>query len=124
MDYINDNSSSLASSSFDNDFNQPNLSHTDNLFHQSVDVTEAYVANHPINGKVLHLQYEDPLKYSSSVQFESLDIKLGNKHFVTPHEVSGYSRQDGTTVEGYYRDGDGDTTVNRTVNQGGGYFSK
>ena len=27
-------------------------------------------------------------------------------HNVTPHDVSGYQRTDGTYVEGYHRDGD------------------
>lgn len=44
------------------------------------------------------------------------------QHFVNPHEVSSYVRSDGTYVEGYIRDGDGDTSINRTVEQGGGYL--
>ena len=34
-------------------------------------------------------------------------------HYVRPHEVRPYSRRDGTFVSGYWRDGDGDTTINR-----------
>jgi hypothetical protein len=44
-----------------------------------------------------------------------------NTHGVAPHWVDGYYRADGTYVEGYWRDGDGDTTVDRTVEQGGGW---
>lgn len=44
-----------------------------------------------------------------------------NGHYVEPHWVDGYNRADGTYVEGYYRDGDGDTSVNRTSEQGGGW---
>ncbi|WP_368503165.1 hypothetical protein AB3N04_12965 [Alkalihalophilus sp. As8PL] len=65
---------------------------------------------------------QDPLKQAYRFQFEPLNVKLENAHFVQPHEVQGYFRQDGTYVEGYYRDGDGNTSVNRTVEQGGGYM--
>lgn len=42
-------------------------------------------------------------------------------HFVEPHYVDAYIRKDGTYVEGYWRDGDGDTSVDLQVDQGGGY---
>ncbi|WP_211269599.1 hypothetical protein [Paenibacillus glacialis] len=35
-----------------------------------------------------------------------------------PHQVSGYERADGTYVDDYYRDGDGNTQVD---NPNGGY---
>ncbi|RHA94676.1 hypothetical protein [Agathobacter rectalis] len=41
-------------------------------------------------------------------------------HYVRPHEVRPYSRRDGTLVSGYWRDGDGDTTINRQT----GYYSR
>ncbi len=44
--------------------------------------------------------------------------------WVDPHEVSGYERADGTSVEGYYRDGDGDTTIDRPIDEGGGFFRR
>lgn len=44
-----------------------------------------------------------------------------NSHGVAPHYVEGYYRADGTYVEGYWRDGDGDTSVNHTAEQGGGW---
>lgn len=44
-------------------------------------------------------------------------------HFVQPHHVDGYVRHDGTEVHGYWRDGDGNTAIDHTVNQGGGYFT-
>lgn len=34
-------------------------------------------------------------------------------HYVHPHNVSSYTRSDGTFVSGYWRDGDGDTSVDR-----------
>ena len=41
-------------------------------------------------------------------------------HYVRPHEVRAYTRKDGTPVSGYWRDGDGDTTINRST----GYYSR
>lgn len=41
---------------------------------------------------------------------------------VKPHEVSGYVRSDGTYVEGYYRDGDGNPATQLNEKHGGGYF--
>jgi hypothetical protein len=43
-------------------------------------------------------------------------------HFVNPHEVSGYTKQDGTVVDGYYRDGDGDASTQLSKEDGGGYI--
>ncbi|WP_419871322.1 hypothetical protein [Candidatus Pristimantibacillus sp. PTI5] len=34
------------------------------------------------------------------------------EHHVNSHYVEGYTRADGTEVEGYWRDGDGDTSIN------------
>ncbi|WP_422122401.1 hypothetical protein DHX103_11380 [Planococcus sp. X10-3] len=66
--------------------------------------------------------FNDPLKHSHLFQFEPLNLEMGNNHFVEPHYVEPYIRADGTLVEGYYRDGDGNTSVNRTADQGGGYI--
>lgn len=44
--------------------------------------------------------------------------------FVDPNQVSGYNRQDGTYVQPYWRDGDGNTSINLTKEQGGGYFRR
>ncbi len=49
----------------------------------------------------------------------SVDAEPGT-HFVEPHDVSSYVRADGTDVEGYWRDGDGNTSVDRTEEDGGG----
>ncbi|WP_339276367.1 hypothetical protein MKY59_05120 [Paenibacillus sp. FSL W8-0426] len=51
-------------------------------------------------------------------QTGAASIENPNTHHVEPHYVEGYERADGTHVEGYYRDGDGDTSVNRP---NGGY---
>jgi len=44
------------------------------------------------------------------------------QHFVRPHAVSGYERADGVYVDGYWRDGDGDTSQDLQVEDGGGYW--
>jgi len=41
-------------------------------------------------------------------------------HYVHPHAVSSYRRKDGTFVKGYWRDGDGNTKINRAT----GYFAR
>lgn len=40
-------------------------------------------------------------------------------HYVNPHWVNSYVKRDGTLVRGYWRDGDGDTTIDRAI----GYFA-
>ncbi|WP_050615159.1 hypothetical protein [Bacillus testis] len=47
-----------------------------------------------------------------------------NQTWIDPHEVRGYERSDGTYVESYYRDGDGNTNINRGLDEGGGYYRK
>ncbi|WP_246188130.1 hypothetical protein [Paenibacillus tengchongensis] len=44
------------------------------------------------------------------------------QHFVHPHFVEPYYREDGTYVEGYWRDGDGDTDIDLSMEDGGGYM--
>ena len=44
--------------------------------------------------------------------------------FVNPHYVEGYTNKNGTEIEGYWRDGDGDTSVDISKEDGGGYFRK
>ena len=46
------------------------------------------------------------------------------EHYVNPHHVDGYVRHDGTPVDGYWRDGDGNTAVDLTAKVGGGYFQR
>lgn len=50
------------------------------------------------------------------------DKQSSESEFVNPHEVKGYTRKDGTTVSGYWRDGDGDPTTVLTKENGGGYW--
>lgn len=44
------------------------------------------------------------------------------QHFVHPHWVNGYDHTDGIHVDGYWRDGDGDTSHDLQVEDGGGYI--
>lgn len=39
-------------------------------------------------------------------------------HYVSPHNVRPYMRKDGTYVSGFWRDGDGNTDINRST----GYY--
>ena len=66
--------------------------------------------------------YSDPLKYSHLFEFAPLNLDMGNTHLVQPHYVDPYIRQDGTLVDGYYRDGDGNTNIDTPLEQGGGYM--
>lgn len=43
-------------------------------------------------------------------------------HSVDPHYVNDYVKADGTQVDGYWRDGDGNTSVNLDKEHGGGYL--
>ncbi|MBS2967853.1 hypothetical protein J9317_03570 [Metabacillus sp. KIGAM252] len=43
----------------------------------------------------------------------SQTIENSGSHHVDAHWINGYERADGTYVEGYWRDGDGDTSVNQ-----------
>lgn len=66
------------------------------------------------------LDYQDPLKHAYKHQFQPLT--MDNIHFVNPHHVDGYFRNDGTYVNGYFRDGDGNTAIDHPAEQGGGYI--
>lgn len=45
-----------------------------------------------------------------------------NTHHVDPHYVSEYTTASGNHVDGYWRDGDGDTSMNLSKEDGGGYM--
>ncbi|RLJ90629.1 hypothetical protein [Planococcus citreus] len=65
--------------------------------------------------------YKDPLKYAHLFDFTPLQLNVEGSDIVKPHYVAPYIREDGTLVEGYYRDGDGDTSIDRPFGMGGGY---
>lgn len=58
--------------------------------------------------------------------FGKADKPLNNvedgKTFVKPHWVDGYTKADGTTVGELWRDGDRNTGIDLTEEEGGGYF--
>lgn len=101
---------------FDQDYNR---SRTSELYDHQYDVPTLDINSFSRQDIFNH---NDPLKHSHKHEFPAMKLDLTNTHFVTPHEVDSYLRKDGTHVEGYYRDGDGNTSINRTENQGGGYF--
>jgi len=123
--FENQHNDQNVSDSFDRDFGPSHhLSHYGghelvNYDHSHHLVTTGDSYNH--GNDIFH--YQDPLKYSSQHQFKALQLDLGDTHFVQPHEVKSYVRSDGTFVKGYYRDGDGNTSIDHTLSQGGGYFS-
>jgi hypothetical protein len=49
------------------------------------------------------------------------DITAADIHHVNPHYVQEHTRSNGTHVDGYWRDGDGDTRHDLTADVGGGY---
>ena len=58
----------------------------------------------------------------TEILYENASESVADTHYVEPHWVNGYERADGTYVEGYWRDGDGSTSVNLTSEEGGGYL--
>ncbi|WP_338778790.1 hypothetical protein [Metabacillus sp. FJAT-52054] len=100
------------SDSFDHDFGQDN---SDNYNFDNHTLPGTY------DSSIDFLDYQDPLKHAYKHHFKPLTLDLNNLHFVSPHHVDGYSRSDGTYVKGYFRDGDGNTAVDHTLDLGGGY---
>ncbi|WML24120.1 hypothetical protein [Neobacillus sp. OS1-33] len=60
-------------------------------------------------------------EFAGTVMDIPTDVPETGTHFVNPHEVSGYTKQDGTVVEGYYRDGDGEASTKLSKEESGGY---
>lgn len=113
MSSWDDNSAGIKSQDFLND---QDLVVVENSNH-----VELYSGNNVVNGQDI-FSYSDPLKYSNQVEFKPLNINVGNTHFVESHYVDPYIRQDGTLIDGYYRDGDGNPDIDTPKNQGGGYL--
>lgn len=64
----------------------------------------------------------DIVSYTEVAFLEDVSEGEPNVHQVDPHWVNDYYRADGTHVEGYCRDGDGNTSTNLSTEQGGGYL--
>lgn len=73
------------------------------------DYLNQYVHTDSSNSTSSLLNHPDPLSQSSTYKPESLNL-----HHVTPHSVSGYTKDNGTVVDGYYRDGENGTGYFRT----------
>jgi hypothetical protein len=114
-----------VSDSFDHDFGQSNELVVHDTHHDVGNLHDSLVGQNGIStydGSNDFMDYQDPLKHAYKHQFQPLIMDLSNTHFVNPHHVDGYFRNDGTYVEGYYRDGDGNPAIDRPVEQGGGYI--
>jgi hypothetical protein len=70
---------------------------------------------------VLSVGVFEALDVIDVVDFDDIDDN-GADEFVRPHWVEPYTRSDGTHVSGYFRDGDGNTGINLSLEEGGGYF--
>lgn len=88
---------------------------TDNQSHSDVLPASMPMGNQEV------FAYKDPLRYAHLFDFTPLHLNVEDVHLVKPHYVAPYIREDGTLVEGYYRDGDGDTSIDRPFGMGGGY---
>ncbi|WP_242276592.1 hypothetical protein [Bacillus cereus group sp. BfR-BA-01445] len=104
------------SDAFDKQFSHSNdvINGTHSLASHQIDTGSFSVHDNSVLDSIDIFQYADPLQHVNQFQMQPL-------HFVKPHHVDGYMRQDGTYVEGYWRDGDGNAQVNKTAEMGGGY---
>ncbi|HDR7251523.1 hypothetical protein ACS52_14325 [Bacillus cereus] len=95
---------------FRNPFN-PNNTATPDSFDQmdTIDMTGISEVNNPFTS-------------ANPDVTDTSNVDYAGDHFVEPHSVSSYDRQDGTHVEGYWRDGDGNTDIDATTENGGGYI--
>lgn len=107
-----------VSNSFDQDFGTLHSLTVVDTHHHSIPFLDINSFDH--SHDFFHMS--DPLKYAYQFPVKPFTIDLGHTHFVKPHYVNGYVREDGTVVEAYFRDGDGNTSINRTEEQGGGYL--
>lgn len=115
--WTNESSGVDTSNAFDNDFGVTGELVTSNP--TPVDYIDTSFGQH--QGQEI-FNFSDPLKHVHQFDFEPLNLNIDNTHFVQPHYVDPYIRTDGTLVEGYYRDGDGNPDIDTPVNQGGGYM--
>lgn len=49
-------------------------------------------------------------------------VDADDESFVNPHWVEGFVRSDGGIIDSYWRDGDGDTSIDLSLPEGGGIF--
>lgn len=70
---------------------------------------------------VAYAEYGDAEGYVNVTAGETSVASVGEETYVSPHYVQGYERADGTHVDGYWRDGDGNPNTILTRENGGGY---
>lgn len=96
----------------------------DGLDHHIVDTGHITDASHLSHVSDIHQITEAPNVSDTHLLSDSVhNINSNDVHYVQPHYVNAYDKADGTHVNGYWRDGDGNTAVNLSANQGGGYMS-
>lgn len=117
MSEWNNNELFSAADSFDQDFS---IKESPNTIDQDFQVSEITHSMYDFSNEFLN--YQDPLKHAYKHEFQPFNLDIDLTHQVKSHFVEGYFRNDGTYVEGYYRDGDGNTAINHSVEQGGGYL--
>ncbi|MEC0304259.1 hypothetical protein [Terribacillus saccharophilus] len=101
----------------------------DQDYNQDYDMTDLAETTHygqsTAHADNILFNYEDPLKYANKYQFDPFQFNSpADMQFVDPHPVSSYVRSDGTVVDSYYRDGDGNPDTQLTKDEGGGWFRK
>jgi len=113
-----------VSNSFDQDFGGSELMVHDSSAGLGLDhdITSVQPPSMAYDYSSNFMDYQDPLKHAYKHQFQPLVLDVGNTHFVNPHYVNGYFRSDGTYVEGYFRDGDGNSAIDTPAEMGGGYI--
>jgi len=113
-----------VSNSFDQDFGGSELMVQDSSTGLGLDhdITSVQPPSMAYDYSSNFMDYQDPLKHAYKHQFQPLVLDVGNTHFVNPHYVNGYFRSDGTYVEGYFRDGDGNSVIDTPAEMGGGYI--
>lgn len=84
-------------------------------------VLEAGEFSPHLKPQVFHPIFDGNLGQDDSGESSTLQSEQPGEHFVHPHYVHDYVRSDGTHVDGYWRDGDGNTDHDLSVDQGGGY---
>jgi len=90
-----------------------------------LDLGDAIIADTEILGESIISDAEivsDTVIADAEILYENASERAVDTHYVEPHYVNEYTRTDGTFVEGYWRDGDGNTSVNLTSEEGGGYL--
>lgn len=66
--------------------------------------------------------YNNAMNANTNNNNNNVNNDNNGQTFVDPHHVDGYTKADGTYVRDYWRDGNGDSNIDLTKEQGGGYY--